>query len=270
MKKSHEHYFKDTWDEYVKKFAVIFKTSLLLQILPMMLGTIIIGLAAALFIFGMGSGFSESTLSSLQSPQEFLDLIFNKISFAAIIPAAGIISLATLAIFVFFILSSIAHIKIALSEEKEAIPFEKALKFAKENFWSYLGLAIVMNILLVLLFLLLIIPGIIFLVYWVLAPYILLNEKKTLSESLQESKKRVKDKWWPVFLHLLGGYLIIIGATGILTSIIPLLGELFSVIVAMPIFLIFLKNIYRGLSKRETWQKSKKSDKLKKKKSRKK
>ncbi len=264
MKKSHEHYFKDTWDEYLKKFSVIFKTSLLLQILPMILGMIIMGIAVALLVAGVGSGFSESTLSSLQSPQEFLDLIFNKISFAAIIPAAVIITLAALAIFVFFILSSIAHIKIALSEEKEVMTFEKALKFAKKNFWGYLGLAIVMNILLALLFLLLIIPGIIFLVYWILAPYILLNEKKTISESLQESKKRVKDKWWPVFLHLLGVYLIIMCATGLITSILPLLGNLFSVIVAMPIFLIFLKNVYKGLSKKENFE-DKKQDKSKKK-----
>lgn len=256
MKKSHEHYFKDTWDEYLKKFSVIFKTSLLLQLLPMILGTIIIGIAAALFIVGVGSGFSESTLSSLQSPQEFFELIFKGISFAAIIPAAIIITLAALAIFVFFMLSSIAHIKIALSEEKE-VTFEEALNFAKKNFWSYLGLAIVMNILLALLFLLLIIPGIIFLVYWVLAPYILLNEKKTISESLQESKNRVGKKWWPVFFHLLGGYLIIMCASGLLTSILPLLGNLFLMIVAMPILLIFLKNIYRGLSRKEAKQSTK-------------
>jgi len=255
MKKSHEHYFKDTLDEYLKKFPAIFKTSLLLQILPMILGTIIIGIAAALFVVGVGSGFSELALSSLQHPQEFFELIFKGISFVAIIPAAVIITLTTLAIFVFFMLSSIAHIKIALSEEKE-VTFEEALNFAKKNFWSYLGLAIVMNILLVLLFLLLIIPGIIFLVYWILAPYILLNEGKTISESLQESKNRVGKKWWPVFFHLLGGYLIIMCAIG-LASIIPSLGELFSIIVAIPILLIFLKNIYRGLSRKEAKQNTK-------------
>ena len=253
MKKSHEHFFKDTWDEYVKKFPVFFKISLFFQIIPLLTGMAIIALAG--FFLLVQTGLFQKQLATLTATSIITETLRGAFPFATLIAISLIISITALIIGAFFIFSNIAHIKIALSKEKE-VNFEEALKFAKENFWNYLGLSIVLGILLTLLFMLLVIPGIIFLVYWILTPYIMLNEKKSISKSLRESQERIEGKWWAVFAHLLVISILISFAESV-ASIIPVFGRLFVSIVTVPVFLIFLKNAYIGLSKKESKEKKK-------------
>ncbi len=73
---------------------------------------------------------------------------------------------------------------------------------------------ILMVIFLIPLFLLFIIPGIIYLVYWFFAIYAVALSNKTGKEALNHSKKIVKNRWWTVF-----GYNILYGILGFLISI---------------------------------------------------
>jgi hypothetical protein len=73
-------------------------------------------------------------------------------------------------------------------------------------FWKYVLLVLVQIIFLFGLALAFVFPAIIFGVYWILAPYILIKENKKVIESLKGSFKLIKHNWWRIF-----GYSIILG-----------------------------------------------------------
>ncbi|MBS3080924.1 hypothetical protein J4221_05610 [Candidatus Pacearchaeota archaeon] len=76
---------------------------------------------------------------------------------------------------------------------------------------KYLGLLVVSGLFLIGLFLLLIIPGIIFMGYWIFSSYVLFDERKGILESLKRSRELVKGKWWTVFGYSLLLMLIFLG-----------------------------------------------------------
>ncbi|MEN9626479.1 MAG: hypothetical protein RL557_807 [archaeon] len=104
---------------------------------------------------------------------------------------------------------------VSMSVRKETFRFGDLVRAGKSTFLNYLGLLIVSGIFLLGLFLLLIIPGIIFGVYWLLSSYVLLYEKKDILTSLKRSKEIIKGNWWRVF-----GYLILILIILVLVSVI--------------------------------------------------
>lgn len=87
-----------------------------------------------------------------------------------------------------------------------SLDLKKTTKKAFNRFFPQLGTSIIQTILLFLLFLLLIIPGIIFSIYWMFTPSIVALRNKWAFDGLKYSKKLVKGKWWKVF-----GYSILFG-----------------------------------------------------------
>ncbi|MEK6927137.1 MAG: hypothetical protein AABX11_01770 [Nanoarchaeota archaeon] len=74
------------------------------------------------------------------------------------------------------------------------------VQVGKSAFWRFLGRGILLFLCIIGLFLLLIVPGIIFSVYWIFAIFIWFDEpKRSFSDSLRRSKELVKGKWWNVF-----------------------------------------------------------------------
>ncbi|HOF44313.1 MAG TPA: glycerophosphoryl diester phosphodiesterase membrane domain-containing protein [Candidatus Pacearchaeota archaeon] len=161
---------------------------------------------------------------------------------------------------------------IAVSLKKDKFSYKEILENGKTNYWRYFGFTIVVTIFIMLLFLLLIIPGVIFAVYWVFAAYVFLEKKQKIIDSLKESKRIVKKRWWKTF-----GYMILFGlvtlAFVLILSIIKLpigipvllktisssnislgllLGSLtlnliYDFVIALvvtPMFILFLKNFY--------------------------
>ena len=161
---------------------------------------------------------------------------------------------------------------IAVSLKKDKFSYKEILENGKTNYWRYFGFTIVVTIFIMLLFLLLIISGVIFAVYWVFAAYVFLEKKQKIIDSLKESKRIVKKRWWKTF-----GYMILFGlvtlAFVLILSIIKLpigipvllktisssnislgllLGSLtlnliYDFVIALvvtPMFILFLKNFY--------------------------
>ena len=125
------------------------------------------------------------------------------------------------------------------------------------------------------LFLLLIIPGIIFMIYWIFGSYVFLDEDKGILYSLKKSRQLVKGNWWKMFGYLIL-IMIILFIFAILIGIILALPILFSgnsivyiafdgisnLIVSLAFYgflTLFFKNIYLE------WKGKSKTDKKKKK-----
>lgn len=90
---------------------------------------------------------------------------------------------------------AIAYLVKARSEN-ESLNFKQALNKALERFLPALGTNILMGILLLLLFLLLIVPGVIFSVYWAFSTYVVAFKNLAFMKALNYSKSLVFGRWW--------------------------------------------------------------------------
>ncbi len=90
-------------------------------------------------------------------------------------------------------------------------------KLIKPFVWKILLTSILQGILLVPLFIAVIIPGIIFLIYWNFYIFIILDQKVSGFKALSESKKMIKGNWWKIFA------IVVISSLLIALVIIPLL-----------------------------------------------
>ncbi len=77
------------------------------------------------------------------------------------------------------------------------------LQEAKVIFWPAIGVSILTALAFLGGFLLLIVPGIIFGVWFAFAVYATVIDHHAPMQAMQESKKLVDGRWWPVFLRLL-------------------------------------------------------------------
>ena len=195
--------------------------------------------------------------------------------------------------------------------KKKKMSVGESLRGGKKYFWKFFGLMIIMLlvfslpvfvlmgiiagivfltqasgigliILFILLFSLILIGYFIFIIYlgvkWLFSPYALIGENKGIIDSLKESSKLVKGKWWRTFGYLILLVLIIIaisivfsipamiinvilsiayGVSGqanplssgfsdyfVITSIVSFIFNMLSQIIAVPFVVFFIKNFY--------------------------
>jgi hypothetical protein len=198
--------FSSSWMIFKKRIWLIIVLSLLLSVLPQVIGNEILGLK-----YGFNDPFEGVT------DWEILFYLFISY-FSYLVPFILILGILGV-----LLTSSIILI---LPKKEEKISFSNALSEGSNIFLKMLGFSIVTMIFLLFLFLLLIIPGVIFLVYWSIAIYVLVFEKKKIIESLRISKERVKGNWWTVFLYMIVIILIYFGISigvGIVTLPISLI-----------------------------------------------
>lgn len=233
--------FSESWNEYKNNFGLILKIFLFLSILPF----IIFGVTGLLIdapILTDDAGFSEVASA-------FSDYL---IYFIVVI---------LISVVLYFIMMA-AYLYISIYKKPNTqMSFWQAVKGGMGFFWKYVWLVILLIILLIPLFLLLIIPGIIFVVYWTFASYVLFEGKSSAWESMKASKALVKGRWWGVF-----GYGLLFGLIMILINIpfwilaflasLPgsevfiLLSEFFGSLVQLittPLMVLFFKNFYFDL-----------------------
>ncbi len=130
-----------------------------------------------------------------------------------------------------------------------------------QYFWPYLGLALLTAIFVLLWCLLLIIPGIIYGVFYSLAVYVFFFEDKRGLAAIRRSVRLIEGYWWPMF-----GRYVVIGLLSWLVMIVvsaPLAGsdihsafyQIWNMVVQIvsfligPIVLIYTYNIYQDLVK---------------------
>ncbi len=95
---------------------------------------------------------------------------------------------------------------------------------AKRVFWPMIWVSLLSGVIMLLGFVLFIIPGIIFSVWFLFASYVLLYEGTRGTAALRESKAMVRGKWWAVFgrVIVLVFFSFVVGiAVSIVDSMIP-------------------------------------------------
>jgi len=233
--------FGDSISEYGSKFVIILKTFLFLYLIPFVIfGLVIWGVLSA------NLGGKSSALDLIASEggiQGIFNIAFgNWAAMGAMIVLFIVIFLLAI---VFIVLLYSSFINISFAKDGK-IGFKKVFNTSKKYFWKYLGLGIVLAILLTILYLLLVIPGIIFTVYWAFAAFILIKENVNIGESMKRSKALVRGKWWRVFGYLLLVYIIYF-IVAFVVGFIPIFADLVSMLVLTPFVVIFLKNFYLEL-----------------------
>ena len=123
----------------------------------------------------------------------------------------------------------------------ESLGIRDALAKGWEKVYSFMWLVSILGFLVTGGFLLMFIPGIIFLVWFSFAQFILASEDDRGMNALLKSKEYVRDRWFEVFLRLFVIWLVS-GALGM----IPLAGPIVS-IVFFPFMMIFIHLIYKDL-----------------------
>jgi len=150
--------------------------------------------------------FSKTTPSLFEEPaQYYKHFQFN----AALELILGIITTIAIA----FVVKSII--------EKQSLSFGTILKKTATKWPAVVGTKILMN-LWVGLYFLLIIPGIMFMIYWLFAIYAVIFKKIYFKEAMDYSKNIVRGRWGIVFLYSIiftGLYILSAGIFGALFSI---------------------------------------------------
>ncbi|MBT6691594.1 hypothetical protein HOB10_04655 [Candidatus Parcubacteria bacterium] len=118
--------------------------------------------------------------------------------------------------------------------DNKKIDFQKAFEKSFSRWWPVVWTNIVAGVFLLGLFLLLVVPGIIFSVYWIFIIYIAILFDKTGKEALDRSKAIVKGRWWTTFLYTLILTLLFFLAVAIGSSLTYLSGTyIFNLIIEM-------------------------------------
>lgn len=97
-------------------------------------------------------------------------------------------------------------------------------------------------------FLLLIVPGFIFAVWFLFAAYILIAEGVKGSAALSKSRELVRGRWWSIFgrMILLG---LVAGGIGFIIALIPIVGQLIVNLLITPFSIVFLYLLYEDLKR---------------------
>lgn len=187
--------FGYSWSEYKYNFRIFAIIFLIFAAIPALLNYIV-SIPIGLEYYKAGTGHIDTLANIVRSKYFFL-------------------SITTTIITVILNLFMAASLTYNSIYRKRFMGVKETLIGGKKYFWKYLLFSIVYTIFIMGLFILLIIPGIIFIIYWIFGPFVLVGTNKGILDSLKESHIIVKGNWWRVlkllFLFGLVGLLISIG-----------------------------------------------------------
>ena len=216
--------FTESFADYRKNFSLLIKIALLFFFLP----TLIIQL------FGLINDWSSIML------------------LASVLLNIGLIIITHLGTF--------SIVKMLADKKGEGTTdIKKAVSAGLRYLWKGIGLSIIVGLALFGLTLLLIVPGIIFSIYWAFAIFVLVNENTGIIDAMKGSKKLVKGIWWKIFGYILLLSMIMIAAYIITTVFVTLIIGMsdfitticFSLLQAFitPFYLTFMQKFYLSLKK---------------------
>lgn len=175
---------------------------------------------------------------------------------------------------------------ISTTLKKSKFSLRELIDNGKSRYWKFFGFNIVLIIFILLLTLLLIIPGIIFGIYWAFAAYVFFDKKEKIRASLKQSRMIIKDRWWKTLGYLLLIGLILIGfaiivniiqlptllitsmhlingtnlswALLVISTLLNFIAGFIGTLISVPLGTLFVKNFYLEMKKgRETFIKNK-------------
>jgi hypothetical protein len=175
---------------------------------------------------------------------------------------ALVLSLGSIAVIYFYMRTQISFV---LAIKNPGQSFKEVFKNSNSYFWKFLLVSILTGILVILWSLLLIIPGIIFAVFYSLAIYTLFFEDFAGRQALRRSQELIKGYWWAVFgrllfagvlffiviviwslpVSLIVGLLSLIPGAAFVASIVGLLLVNFALLLLQQMYMIYFYLIYR-------------------------
>lgn len=167
---------------------------------------------------------------SVFSPYAYLSLISFMLMLFAI--AAAIIA------------CFLVHIAMTLVAREKNLRIGEYLSRAWQAAGSYLWVSLLAGLAVAGGFLLLIIPGIIFAVWFVCARYIVLFENIRGRAALARSRELAKGYWWAI-----AGRLLAVGVCSMLISWIPFVGPIINILFTTPFAIIYIYLIYEDLKR---------------------
>lgn len=128
----------------------------------------------------------------------------------------------------------------------ESLEIKITLKSGWAKTWKFFLVSLALMFVVVLGFLLLVIPGIIFAVWFSFSQFILISEGLGVRASLAKSKKLVKGRFWQVLGRLIV-FALTIGLFQIFLSLVPFVGGIASLFFT-PLFILPSYLLYKELS----------------------
>ncbi len=129
------------------------------------------------------------------------------IDWGAITPHLPVLALGgIIAIIIYLLIHISIALKIFQTVEGKEMSLQQTIQQAWRKIWPYIWTNIVQVVCLFWLFILLIIPWLIFMVYWYFALYVVIYYGKTDMDALKESKAIIKNRRWKTL-----GYMFLIG-----------------------------------------------------------
>ena len=152
------------------------------------------------------------------------------------------------------------YIKISQTLSEKSMAFQDIMRQALKRFWPFVLTAIMLFLIVSAGIILLIIPGIIFAVWYFSSMYVAATTDVTAVAALDESKQLVTGRWWKVFGFLLiNGLALLVPLVILSEGVTPLLGmvlpplyasEIVAVATALlisPVQYLIIANIYHEL-----------------------
>lgn len=212
-----------------------FSKAIIFMLVPM-LATIGYGLLIALLVSGMiGTRYMTDSVA------------------VSGISAGVSMALIILATVVMILIDLVAMIGIFLifRDSNENLTVNEILSRAKKDILGYLWVSILTGILVFLWSLLLVIPGIIFGLYYTLSAWVFFKEGKRGMEAIKRSHELIKGYWWAVFGRLVLAGVIFVAISSVLQAIVPgKSGEIVSNAISWlfgPFMIIYQLHIYKSL-----------------------
>lgn len=119
------------------------------------------------------------------------------------------------------VISGVALIKAVSAPEETTLA--TAYKFGLEQLWSYLWVSILVGLTILVGFVLFIIPGIIFVIWYSFSYFTLVLEGKRGTEAMKASRAYVKGRWWAVFGRMFALFIVIMLAAMLLGVLLQML-----------------------------------------------
>ncbi len=228
--------FSESFEELSKKLGIIFKSYVLVYFIPVLIAGLIVIFSMVLTYPTISGNAISDTLSNPYSSLISGDLPYGATAvFLLLIFLVIVVVIAN-------VLLNLSYLHISFTDSPVE-SYSQIWEKVRGSFWKYIGFSLVSTIFLIGLFILFIIPGVIFSVFWVFGVYVLLNEDKGILESLGESRSLVRGRWWKTFGYLLLALLIYVGAS-IVLNFLPFAGAILSSLFINSFAVIFLKNFY--------------------------
>ena len=132
----------------------------------------------------------------------------------------------------------------AVKERASKIGIKQSLAMAWPKFWSFVWVGILVAIVVFVGFCLLVVPGIIFLVWFYIAAYVLVVEDIKGTDALKRSKQLVAGYWWPVF-----GRILLLCLASMVLSWIPIIGFIIIIFFLAPFDQVYNYLMYEDIKR---------------------